>query len=394
MVTLKKEDRAMRKRIILTSLLAVLAVGVMASVALAGPRVAIVKASDAEWDLVVNSWKFQWRLFQDPPGANVPGNIAVAEWSKESEVALEKMTRKAVSLAGGWPVKRGDRVLIKVNTVGHCWLQAASGFGSDGDMQGDLTDARVARAAALMALESGAKEVIICNSPAVDDGWSALRQYGFIRMVEELNNPKVRLVDLGREPWKWYPAPQGLALDKYAMPKIIGEADKIINIGPMKTHRFCAVTSLLKNTGVGFPTPQVYGAPKHGLPHKKIAEVIVDVNMIAPSDYGIVEGIWGGEGFMPVEGPGVPMGIIMAGKDCVACDAVATVVMGFKVENIGTTVLAQEMGLGTYHGIQVVGVPIAQVQKAFCAPVRAKRMPAAFGNVGGWDSMVGRTLPD
>ena len=384
----------MTKKAAYSILIGLLGVVLCFSAALAGPRVAIVKADEAQWDLVVNSWKFQWRLFQDPPGANEPGNIAIAEWSKESEVAIDKMTRKAVEMAGGWPVKSGDSVLIKVNTVGHCWLQAASGFGSDGDMQGDLTDARVARSAVLMALESGAREVIVCNSPAVDDGWSALRQYGFLRMVEELNNSKVRCMDLGREPWKWYRAPKALALDKYAMPRIIGEVDKIINVGVMKTHRFCAVTSCLKNTGVGFPTPQVYGSPKHGLPHKTIAECIVDVNMIAPSDYGIIDGLWGGEGFMPVEGPGVPMGVIVAGDDCVALDAVATVLMGFKVENIGTTVLARQMGVGTYHGIEVVGASIAECQKAFMAPDRNKRMPSEFGNVGGWDSLIGRTLPD
>ena len=38
-------------------------------------------------------------------------------WTPESMVEIEKMVRKAVQLAGGLPVKKGDTVLIKPNIV-------------------------------------------------------------------------------------------------------------------------------------------------------------------------------------------------------------------------------------------------------------------------------------
>jgi uncharacterized protein (DUF362 family) len=309
-------------------------------------------------------------------------------------VAIEKLVRQAVKLAGGWPVKRGDRVLLKVNHVTTTWAQFVMNRGSDEELQAAFTDARVARAVALIALESGAAEVIIANGPATADGYNAFMQYGFDHMVDDLNNPKVRLMDLGDQPWKWYPAPKKLALDKYAMATIIGEMDQVISIPCLKTHTLCGVTSSLKNLGIGMPSVKVYGSIKMGLPHKKVCEVITDVNMITGNDYTIVDALWGLEEDGPVDGPGVEMGLIIAGADPVACDAVSTVVMGFKVTNIGTTRMADKYGLGTYKNIQVVGRPINQVQVAFTPPKRGSRWPDEHGQILGWDSRPDRTLDD
>jgi uncharacterized protein (DUF362 family) len=213
-------------------------------------------------------------------------------------------------------------------------------------------------------------------------------------MVEDLNNPKVRLVDLGDEPWKWYPAPKALALKNYAMAEIIGEMDQIISIPCLKTHTLCGVTSSLKNIGIGMPTTRIAGSIKMGLPHKVVTEVITDVNMITGNDYTVVDAIWGMEESGPDNGPGVAMGLIIAGNDPVACDAVSTVVMGFKVTNIGTTVMAEKYGLGTYHDIEVVGRPISEVQVVFTPVKRGHRWPPEMGDVAGWDSTPGRTLND
>jgi len=385
----------MKNRALLLGLVALLTIALMGSSALAGPRVAIVKAADAQMDLVCNSWHctITDNFYQGPPAGNMLVR-ATAEWSKESEVAIEKLVREAVELQGGWPVKPGDRVMLKVNHVVSAWPMVLNNRGDDATLQAAFTDARVARAAALLALESGAAEVIIANCPATGNGWTCFMQYGFDHMVEDLNNPKVRLVDLGDEPWKWYPAPKALALKNYAIAEIVGEMDQIISLPCLKTHTLCGVTSSLKNIGIGFPTTRIAGSIKMGLPHKVVTEVITDVNMITGNDYTIVDALWGMEESGPDNGPGVPMGLIIAGNDPVACDAVSTVVMGFKVTNIGTTVMAEKYGLGTYKNIEVVGRPISEVQVVFTPVKRGHRWPAEMGDVAGWDSTPGRTLND
>lgn len=385
----------MRKRLVLSSLVAVLAIAFMASAAFAGPKVAIVQADKAQWDLVLNSWHSNITdIFYQGPPAWEDNIINRASWSKESEVAIEKLVREAVKLQGGWPVKPGDRVLIKVNHVIATYPMLLLGRGDDAALQAAFTDARVARAAALLAVESGAKEVIIANCPAEGNGMAEMIEYGFDTMVKELNDPKITLMDLGAVPWKWYPAPKALASKKYGMATILGEMDQIINIPCLKTHVLAGITSALKNLGIGMPTTQACGTIKMGLPHKVAAEVITDVNMIIPTAYVIVDALWGLELNGPCDGPGVEMGLIIAGTDPVACDAVSTVLMGFKVTNIGTTVMAEKHGIGTYHDIEVVGEPIAKVQKVFNPPVRKERWPDEMCDVAGWDSIPGRKLTD
>ena len=387
----------MQKKTFLLGLVAVLTVGLIGSSALAGPRVAIVKAAPSQMDLVCNSWHNNLgdTFYQDPPAANASiNNRNTSTWSKESEVAIEKMVREAVKLGGSWPVKQGDRVMLVVNHVVSTFPLRVMGRGNDENLQAAVTDARVARAVALIALESGAAEVIIANGPGTANGYGAFMEYGFDHMVEDLDSPKVRLMDLGDQPWKWYPAPKALALDKYAMATIIGEMDQVISIPCLKTHSLCGVTSSLKNLGFGMPTVKIYGSIKTGLPHKKPCEVTTDVNMITGNDYTVVDALWGLEEDGPINGPGVEMGLIIAGADPVACDAVSTVVMGFKVTNIGTTRMAEKYGLGTYRNIDVVGRSISEVQVAFTPPKRGSRWPDEYGQILGWDSRPDRILDD
>jgi uncharacterized protein (DUF362 family) len=263
----------MNRKAILFGLVVLLSIGMMGSTALAGPRVSIVKAAEAQMDLVLNSWHctITDNFYQGPPPGGGDMLVrATAEWSKESEIAIEKLVREAVRLQGGWPVKPGDRVMLKVNHVVSAWPMVLNNRGDDATLQAAFTDPRVARAAALIALESGAKEVIIANCPATGNGWTCFMQYGFDHMVEDLNNPKVKLMDLGDEPWKWYRAPKALALKNYAMAEIIGEMDQLISIPCLKTHTLCGMTSSLKNIGIGMPTTRIAGSIKMGLPHKVV----------------------------------------------------------------------------------------------------------------------------
>jgi len=63
-----------------------------------------------------------------------------------SEKAIEAMVRDAVELAGGWPVKAGDVVLIKPNLVASMFFLWYSGKLTEEDYQACLTDPRVVRA--------------------------------------------------------------------------------------------------------------------------------------------------------------------------------------------------------------------------------------------------------
>ncbi len=365
----------MRRHYLFATVCLVIGLLVSASMAQAGPTVAIVKADNHQ--LVAETWKLdvldftkQWE----------------AHWTKESEAAIERMVREAVKLAGGWPVKPGDTVAIVTNLVQDLWYVVSVGKAPNPEyankfIQSMVVDARVVRALALMAKESGAKKVIIATGPNAGDAHAAYLTYGYTRMAREIG---VELYDVNEGPWKTYKAPYGLALPNYTLPVPVVEADVRISVGPLKTHQLAGVTMTLKNWAIGIPPSRVYGAIKLGLPHPKMAKVVTDVHSIAKPDYAVISGIWGMEGNGPTMGEPVPMDLIIAGADPVAVDSVGAMVMGFNPDDFGTIRLPKEYGIGTNEGIRVVGRSIAEVAKKFQPPPENVRAPGAWAEVRGW----------
>ena len=214
-----------------------------------------------------------------------------------------------------------------------------------------------------------------------------LRRCGQGGVAKEVGADLVGLSDI---PYKNYEAPFGLALKEYALPILmVEEVNKVISVPALKTHSITGVTLALKNIGIGMPTGRVYGGPRVGLPHEKIAEVITDVCAIVGIDCSIVDGIWGMEGYGPLGGDPVPMDLIIAGPDPVAVDAVGTEIMGFGAETIGTTRMAQQYGMGTFKGtdIQTSGDTLEKIVTQFNPVPKEFRFDASCGDVYGWKGL-------
>ena len=126
-------------------LLLFLLVGTLCAAENEKPAVAIVKASKRE--LVAQSFKMNWdRTFSQGVNKTRTFDYFRAEWSKESEKEIEGLVRDAVEMAGGWPVKPGDVVLIKPNLVASIFFLLYSGKGTEEDFQCCQTDPRIVRA--------------------------------------------------------------------------------------------------------------------------------------------------------------------------------------------------------------------------------------------------------
>jgi uncharacterized protein (DUF362 family) len=384
----------MMKRILFFILTVVIAT-TLSSVALAGPKVAIVKADSNDKKVVTEGYKFDLTFMShypdDPTELNM--KFARASWTPESADAIEKMVRQAVKLAGGWPVKKGDRVILKPNLVADWWAQLMSKRTSLPILQCTVSDPRVTRAAALLALEAGAKEVMIGEQPAHGDAYATLVSWGYLAVVQELEKKypgKIKLIDLRAMPYSYYkPTTGGLNQKEYAINDILADPDIVmINLPVMKLHCFNGVTLALKNIGVGALHINEYGSPKLGMPHQKLWEFIVDVCSIVKTDYVIIDAIWAMEGNGPEFGDPLALGMIVAGKDLVAVDWVTTELMGIKGDLIVTTVMAQKYGLGTYKNVEMVGTPIEEARYHFVTVPTAGRVPGVYShNVGTIDAV-------
>ncbi|UCD72407.1 MAG: DUF362 domain-containing protein [Syntrophobacterales bacterium] len=315
-------------------------------------------------------------------------------WTPESMAEIESMVRKACKLSGGLPVKKRDTVLIKPNVVQtpHLGFFLMSNYSTPRAMA-TISDPRVAIATAKIAREQGAKKVIIAESNA-SNCHSFFQEAGYETGVAALNDKAVEILYLDGTPYKKMKPPKALSLPSYEIFDLVEDVDCMISIAPMKTHMWAGTTMTMKNF-IAFPANKVYGSYKSGLPHSNIADVIVDLTAIVKdrvkSNFGIITGIYAGEGLGPLQVVAKPLNTIVAGPDYVAVDAVGTTIMGFDAAAVGHIRQAHEMGLGTMKGIEVVGNAIGDVQFA------AKPVPEAARQKGGennsWESRLGQKLP-
>ena len=111
--------------------------------------------------------------------------------------------------------------------------------------------------------------------------------------------------------------PDGETLTSITVPRIVTES-AIISAAKLKTHVNTGVTLGMKNM-FGL-LPDKFKAKYHAM---GISKVIVDINTVLKPALTVIDGFVGMEGNGPVDGTPVPMGIIIAGKNVVATDAVA-----------------------------------------------------------------------
>lgn len=363
-------------------IVAVLATFALAAFAWAGPKVAIIQGNEK---VLKDSTSFdKWRAEAGNPRRPIGGRSVdytwPMDWTKASEKEVDKMVRQAVELAGGWPVKRGDTVLIKVNCNGDLWYFQCLGLDSNNHLLCYFTDPRVVKTVADLCKESGAKKIYIAEAPGLADAYSVMRRWG---MEEATKEAGAELVGLNDVPYGWYKAPHALAgIPEYAIPNVAVEADKVISISPLKTHELAGTTCSMKNIAVGVVPNNVYGSFKLGLPHNKMDKVIADICEIVGIDYAVLSGIYGQEGQGPTRGNPVYHGLVIAGGDCVAVDYIGSAVMGFMPERFGYLKRGEEVGLGTMKDIKVVGEKVDNVMIHYKEP--PGHAPGAWCDVKGW----------
>jgi len=357
-------------------IIAVLITFGVATLACAASKVAIVQGEEKILkDGSILPERFLAYLPKSPDKARGPHQWTM-EYTPASIKEVERMVREAVKLAGGWPVKRGDTVFIKFNANNDQWYMLSTGHGNAADFTAVNTDGRVVRAVALLCKESGAKKIYVGEAPGLSNSIPNMRVWGAYLAEQDAG---VELVDLDRVPYRWVKAPHALAATEYAIPAVVLDADVVISVAALKTHVFAGTTATLKNIGIGVPPNSVYGAPKTGLRHDVLRRTIADVNDIVRAKYGVIGAIYGGEGNGPTQVDGIYQGIVIASPDLVAADAVGTACMGLNPELHGYLRAAQEIGLGTYEDIEVVGKSIGEVYKAY------KQHPAGVhANVWSW----------
>lgn len=266
------------------------------------------------------------------------------------EERVGRAVRKAIDLVGGMRgiVEKSDCVIVKPNF-----------FGPRSSLHGATTSLAVVREIVEEIFECGAEPIIAEGPFRFYNADVVFNVLGVKKFAQDLG---IKLVNLNKEPSVEVEVPLGKALRKIKVPKVVLDADKLVNVPKMKTHHLTTVTLGMKNLKGVLP-----GAEKQKSHIYGIHQSIVDINKTVKSDLIVVDGIVAMEGMGPTFGDPVELGVVVAGKNVVDVDRVCCELMGVDPLHVEHLRLAVEEGLGS-SDVEVVGEDLESIKRKFKIP--------------------------
>jgi len=261
--------------------------------------------------------------------------VSILKCEDYDQEKVDKVVRESVELIGGLGdiIHPKDKVLLKVNMLN-----------ADPPEKAVTTHPAIVKAAIRLVKRAGgvpfvgdASGVAYTHKDA-EIAWQktglkkAAEEEGAevinFREVKEINNPKNRKVPT------------------LHIAKEVLDADVVISLPKLKTHSFALFTGAIKNlygTIPGFRKKELHAkVPKP----KDFAELVVDILSVVYPKLSIMDGIVGMEGNGPAAGPPRKIGVILASRDPVAVDAVASSIIGYHPFDIDIIKAAYRRGLG------------------------------------------------
>ncbi len=150
-------------------------------------------------------------------------------------------------------------------------------------------------------------------------------------------------------------------LKNFQIAKIVKDADLIINMPKLKTHSLTKYTGAIKN---------LYGLIPGGLKQrthmkakgdKNFSNVLVDIYQNVKPELTIMDGIIAMEGEGPTSGTPVKSGLILASKNGIALDIVATKMIGIKPKSVYMISEAVKRKICPKFKIEIVGEKLPQL---------------------------------
>jgi uncharacterized protein (DUF362 family) len=302
--------------------------------------------------------------------------------------AVEKQVQTLIEQLGGLGdvVKPGDSVAIKPNLTGGVSSAPVPGYSA---IESFITHPEVVHALIKQVQAAGAKEIYIVESVYE---WASYTEWGYEEVAKDLG---VKLIDLN-DP-KPYPdfvetsvGPDSYIYKSFTLHPLLKDINVFMSVSKMKNHDTAGVTHTMKNLYGLAPLAHyrlnandTYRSAFHGAESEtrtRLPRIIIDINRARPINFSLIDGIMtsqGGEGPWIASMSAIQPGLLIAGKNPVATDSVATSVMGhdpqgaypdspfFRADN--HIQLAYEKGLGTNRldEIEVRGASISEVQQHF-----------------------------
>jgi uncharacterized protein (DUF362 family) len=259
---------------------------------------------------------------------------------------LKDAVRKTLEPLGGLTafISRGDNVLVKPNMI--------TGAPREKPAQ---TDPAVVEVILSDLLDLGAK-------PVVGDGvaWGSVKANakanGLDLVCRKLDVPLVefnRPVTVNNTEGKVF---RSLTLDRTVL-----EADRVINLPKLKSHKQMLLTCAVKNMFGCMPGKRkAWWHVKAGNYENYFALMIMEMFSLVNPVFTLVDGVIAMEGPGPIKGTPRQMNLLMASTDGPAMERVCCSIMGLKPSRVRIMRAAIELNAGTPHlrDIEIVGEPL------------------------------------
>jgi len=276
--------------------------------------------------------------------------------------------KRLIEMIGGIQtiVRPSDTVLIKPNVL--CGLKAETGATVCPETTAAIVE---------LCRDAGASTVMIGEASNWGiDTMEAFRACGYDNLAEYTGS---ELVDLKMDEQVEVSIDDPIH-NSILLPKTVFNVDVVIDIPVLKTHNQTIVSISLKNLSVGICNDQMKKSRIHSiglyrpLPDElrvrgsELDFIIASLSKVLPCHLAVVDGFFGMHGFgSPIKGEPANAGLLAAGTDRVAVDAVCTDLIGLDPQRIPHIVLSGEKEIGTLKldEIQVVGDPPESIRTPF-----------------------------
>lgn len=254
-------------------------------------------------------------------------------------------------------------------------------------------------------LEARFHEPVVIAESSAGDTLEGFEAFHYDRLAAERKAQKVSLLDLNRE-GRYETIPlldYDLHITQARLAARVLDFDAFVICSAMlKTHNTVVATLSVKNMVLGSPLHSAPGENPWNDKRKYHAglrqthyNMLVTAQKLEPNwGLAVIDGFEGMEGAGPTDGSAVASHVAIASTDFIAADRVGLEVMGINPGWVGYLCYCGQAGLGQYDldRIQIVGTPLASVQKKYALSPDMQRQLEWMGPMNELPPRVGSLL--
>ena len=245
-------------------------------------------------------------------------------------------------------VKPGQRVLLKVNLL----------YGKD-PKYAVTTHPRIVEAVIEEVRRAGGIPSV-GDSPAIFSLENAAGPAGIKELCEQTNTLLVELND--PQALKF---PEGRRIKSFNISSKLKDFDVIINLPKMKTHVLCGMTLGVKNLYGCISGKQKGKYHLHFQDAVTFADMLLDLHQVVKPTLTLLDAVVAMEGQGPGSGEPLQVGLILASRNTIALDVVASKIAGFCEKDYPLIALAKKRKLigSDFNTLEILGTPLSAIEQ-------------------------------